>query len=152
MSKRIPRIVLGSNVGDSSYHVIVKTDELNDKIKKAQYALDSQIMQDMTPYMPMVTGTFIAQTKMISAAWAGSGKVCGGAPPMGRFLNAGKVMVYTPTGSTWAPLGGEKDVTDADLTYNTNANPMAGAHWFERAKAACSDNWLKLVKNIIGGK
>ena len=115
---------------------------------KAQYALDSMIMTSMQPYMPHRTGTFINVTKAMSAAIAGSGTVIAAAPPMGRFLYEGKVMVDEKTGSPWARPGAKKVVTDRDLKYS---NPKATPHWFDTAKKNHGKSWVKAVKNIAGG-
>ena len=87
-------------------------------------------------------------TKAMSAAIAGSGTVYAAAPPFGRFLYEGKVMVDEQTGSPWARKGARKIVTDKDLTY---LNPKATPHWFETAKENHGESWVKAVKNIAGG-
>lgn len=114
----------------------------------AQFALDSAVMKDMTPYMPKRTGTFINVTKAMSAAIAGSGTVIAAAPPMGRFLYEGKVMVDEKTGSPWARAGAKKVVTDRDLKYS---NPKATPHWFDTAKKNHGESWVREVKKIAGG-
>lgn len=115
---------------------------------KAQYALDSMVMTSMVPYMPHQTGTFINVTKAMSAAIAGSGTVVAAAPPMGRFLYEGKVMVDEQTGSPWARPGARKIVTDRELTYS---NPKATPHWFDTAKDKHGKSWIRAVKKIAGG-
>lgn len=116
----------------------------------AQFALDSMVMTGMQPYMPHQTGAFINVTKAQSAALAGSGKVVAAAPPMGRFLYEGKVMVDPETNSPWARPGAKKVVTDRDLNYNDNHNPEVTDHWFDKAKEKHGDNWVKVVKGIAG--
>ena len=115
---------------------------------KAQYALDSMVMTSMQPYMPRQTGTFINVTKAMSSAIAGSGTVVAAAPPMGRFLYEGKVMIDPQTGSPWARPGAKKVVTDRDLSYS---NPKATPHWFDTAKDKHGKSWVKAVKKIAGG-
>ena len=117
----------------------------------AQFALDSMVMTDMKPFMPMETGAFYNVTTAKSAALAGSGKVVAAAPPMGRFLYEGKVMVDPETNSPWARPGAKKVVTDKDLNYSKNRNPNATDHWFDKAKEKHGDNWVKVVKGIAGG-
>lgn len=114
----------------------------------AQYALDNMVMTSMVPYMPQQTGTFINVTKSMSASLAGSGTVVAAAPPMGRFLYEGKVMVDPATNSPWARPGAKKVVTDRDLTYS---NPKATPHWFDTAKKNHGKSWVKAVKKIAGG-
>lgn len=116
--------------------------------RDAQFWLDSQIMTDMVPYMPHQTGTFINITRAQSAALAGSGEVVAAAPPYGRFLYEGKVMVDEVTGSPWARKGAKKIVTDRDLKFS---NPKATPHWFDTAKKKRGKAWIKNVKKIAGG-
>ena len=118
---------------------------------KAQYALDSMVMTSMQPYMPHQTGTFINVTKAMSAAIAGSGTVYAAAPPFGRFLYEGKVMVDPETNSPWARPGAKKIVTNKDLDYDKSHNPKVTDHWFETAKARHGESWIRAVKNIAGG-
>ena len=134
-------------------------------IQKAQFALDSQVMTDMVPYMPMQTGNFIQRTRAMSAAIAGSGKVVAAAPPMGRYLYMGKVMVDSETGKGPAriPVGpneyifrfrnGAKLVaTERDLQFSKAANPKVTKQWFDAAKRDHGRDWVKLAKRTAGGR
>lgn len=127
----------------------VNTSDLMERANDAQFWLDSQIMTDMIPLMPHQTGTFINVTRARSATLAGSGKVVAAAPPMGRFLYEGKVMVDPETGSPWARAGAKKIVTDRPLKYS---NPSAVPHWFEAAKGKHLSEWIDGVKKKIGGE
>lgn len=126
----------------------VDLSRFNKQYGKAQYVLDSAVMKDMVPYMPQQTGTFINVTKAMSASIAGSGTVVAAAPPMGRFLYEGKVMVDPQTGSPWARPGAKKVVTDRDLKYS---NPKATPHWYDTAKKNHGKSWVNTVKKIAGG-
>ena len=126
----------------------VDLTRFNKQYGKAQYVLDSAVMKDMTPYMPQRTGVFIDVTKAMSAAIAGSGTVVAAAPPMGRFLYEGKVMVDEKTGSLWARPGAKIVVTDRDLDYS---NPRATPHWYDTAKKNHGKSWVNTVKKIAGG-
>lgn len=125
----------------------VSMKELANRFNKAQYKLDSAIMTSMEPFMPRRDGTFINTTKAKSAALAGTGKVVAAVPPYGRFLYEGKVMVGEKSRSPWAKKGEKKVVTGRDLTYSGGGQ----AHWFDAAKAADCDEWVKLVKQTVGG-
>ena len=126
----------------------------------AQFALDSQVMTDMEPYMPRITGTFINLTKAQSAAMAGTGRECAGTAPMGRYLYFGKKMVDSerkgprkiPTGPgefVWRYKKGAKLIaTDKPLTYS---NPKATPEWFETAKKIHGKSWVSHVKETAGG-
>lgn len=127
---------------------------------KAQFMLDSMVMTDMVPYMPMQTGQFINVTKAMSASIAGSGKVIAAAPPFGRFLYNGLVMVDEATGSPWARKGARKvlvseygglSMADQKLDFSKGAHPKAQEKWFEAAKLEHEDKWKSTVKKTAGG-
>lgn len=126
----------------------VSLNRFEKQFQKAQFWLDGQVMNDMVPYMPHRDGIFVNLTRMRSAALQGTGKVVAGAPPQGRFLYEGKVMVDPVTGSPWARKGAKKVVTERPLTYS---NPKATPHWFDTAKDAHGKSWVKGVKRIAGG-
>lgn len=128
--------------------VNVSLNRFEKQFQDAQYWLDGQVMNDMVPYMPHRDGTFVNLTRMRSAALQGTGKVVAGAPPQGRFLYEGKVMIDPVTGSPWARKGAKKVVTERPLTYS---NPKATPHWFDTAKDAHGKAWVKGVKRIAGG-
>lgn len=151
--------------GTLSIDANIDLGRIERNIEKAQYFLDSQVMTDMVPYMPMQTGNFIQRTRAMSAAIAGSGKVVAAAPPMGRYLYMGKVMVDSETGK--GPMrievspgeyifrfrkGAKLVATDRDLKFSKAANPKAQKQWFDAAKRAHGKEWVKQVKKIAGGK
>lgn len=118
---------------------------------RAQYLLDSMVMDSMVPYMPMQTGTFINVTRGMSQSIAGSGKVVAAAPPMGRFLYEGKAMVGERTRSAWAAKGERKVVTERPLQYSRHAHPKVSDHWFDTAKKYHGKAWIKKTKSTAGG-
>lgn len=124
----------------------VDTSRLEKNLNKAQYSLDSRVMTDMIPLMPMQTGNFIQRTVAQSASIAGTGKVVAGAPPFGRFLYYGKVMVGETSRSPWAMSGEKKVVTDRNLRFS---RPEAKAFWFEEAKKRHKDEWIDLVRKEL---
>ena len=134
------------------------------QFEQAQFWLDSQVMTDMVPFMPMDTHTFINETRAKSASLAGTGLVCAGIGPMGRYLYEGKVMVDSETGKGPAriPTGpneyiyrfraGSKLIpTNRPLKYSTHAHPNVTDHWFDAAKTAHLKDWVRGVKRIAGG-
>ena len=129
----------------------VDLSRFDKQYSKAQWLLDNMVMTSMESYMPKRTGTFINVTKAMSAAIAGSGTVIAAAPPFGRFLYEGKVMVDPETNSPWARPGAKKIVTDKDLNYDKGRNPDVTDHWFETAKKNNLDKWIKNTKKTAGG-
>lgn len=118
---------------------------------RAQYQLDSMVMDSMVPYMPMQTKTFVNVTRGMSQAIAGSGKVVAAAPPMGRFLYEGKVMVGVQTRSAFAAKGEKKVVIEKKLQYSRAAHPSVTDHWFDTAKKYHGKAWIRKVKQTAGG-
>lgn len=118
---------------------------------KAQYGLDSMVMASMIPYMPMQTGTFIQVTQGMSQAIAGSGYVVAAAPPMGRFLYEGNVMIGERTRSAFAAKGEKKVTTDKKLQYSQHAHPDVTDHWFDAAKRDHGKAWIRKTKGTAGG-
>lgn len=148
------------------------------RLDKAQWWLDNRVMTDMLPYMPMNTGMFIANTQAISRSLAGTGVVCAGAPPMGRYLYFGKVMVDAKTGRGAIPIpvvkkkyrvkngkvqvktydtgevifrfrkGAVLTPTARDLKFQRRG---AQARWFEVAKANHLKQWVDGVQKILNG-
>jgi len=153
MAKKIKRLKYEFQYKDKTIDGVMKIDlsRFEGQYSRAQYELDSMVMTSMVPYMPMQAGTFINVTRGMSSAIAGSGKVVAAAPPMGRFLYEGQSMVGERTRSAFAAKGEKKVTTDKRLQYSKHANPKATDHWFDAAKDAHGDAWIKTVKKIAGG-
>lgn len=129
----------------------INNNRFQKQFEKAQYILDNSIMNSMIPFMPMDDGTFINITRGMSQAIAGSGEVVAGAPPFGRYLYNGKVMVDEQTRSPWARKGAKKVVIDKELNYLKVRNPDAQAFWFDAAKKKDLEEWLAIAKENAGG-
>lgn len=153
MAKHIEKLDYKFQYKDKTIEGVMEIDlgRFEGQYTRAQYDLDSTVMTDMVPYMPMQTGTFINVTRGMSQAIAGSGKVVAAAPPMGRFLYNGKLMVGERTRSAWAAKGEKKVITEKDLDFSKHAHPKAQSHWFEAAKKDHDKVWIKKVKQIAGG-
>lgn len=137
----------------------MKTIKDPERLKKAQYALDSQIMNDMIPYMPLQTGQFQNLTRMRSAALAGSGVVCAATTVYGRYLYYGKKMKNSETGKgpMRIPLAGGEVIfrfpkgstliaSNEPLKYS---NRQAKPEWYKVAESQRLKEWEKLVKDIL---
>lgn len=164
------------SITNGNMRIDIPADALNSRIDRAQKWLDNRVMTDMLPYMPHETGMFQANTQAISRSLAGTGLVCAGAPPMGRYLYYGKVMVDAQTGKGAIPIRVKKTfsdpltssqvsyytgeiifrfrrgatlvATDRDLKYG---KPTAQARWFEVAKEKHYTQWVNGVQKILDG-
>ena len=132
--------------------VNVSLNRFEKQFQEAQYWLDGQVFTDMEKYTPFRDGNMRNVSAIMSRSMQGSGQVIAGAPPYGRFLYEGKVMVDPVTGSPWARAGAKKVVTDRDLVFDKTAHPRATDHWFDAAKEQYVKSWAKGVKKRAGGK
>lgn len=112
-----------------------------------QCFIDSEVMRYMSPLMPRQEGpqggTMI--NEMITNTVVGSGYI-NVATPYARFQHEGKVMIYEPTGSTYAPANEGKIVIDKNLEYN--GAPDRRAFYFERMKRAHEKDILKGAQEV----
>ena len=114
-----------------------------ERCTRAEHILAQQVKKDTDPYVPMLTGSLKNRTRVEGGAVIYPG-------PYARFLYYGKVMVDPNTGSTWAPKGGTKVVTDRNLVFTTDFHPQAQAYWFEASKAQNKDKWLRVAQKAVG--
>lgn len=109
---------------------------------KAEHALAVQVEKDTVPFVPALTGSLAERTRVVGNAIIYPG-------PDARFLYNGKVMVDPNTGSTYAPKGGTKVLTDRNLVFTKTMHPQAQSHWFEASKAQNLDKWLRVAEKAV---
>ena len=109
---------------------------------RAEHVLAEQIEKDNQPFVPAFTESITQRTRVDGSAVIYPG-------PYARFLYYGKVMVDPNTGSTYAPKGGTKVVTDRNLVFNQTVHPQAQAHWGEASKAQNLDKWLRVAEKAV---
>ena len=95
----------------------------NKKYSAAQKFLDSEVLRDSAPYVPMRTGNLM--NSGVTGTVIGSGKI---------EYNAtyAKCMYY-----------------GVGFHFSKDKHPQACAQWFEKAKAAKKDAWLNGVNKIM---
>ena len=113
-----------------------------ERCKQAEHVLAEQMEKDTQPFVPMLTGSLTQRTRVV-----GNDIIYPG--PYARFLYYGKVMIDPNTGSTYAPKGGTKAVTDRNLVFNHTAHPQAQAHWCEASKAQNLDKWMRVAEKAV---
>ena len=97
----------------------------------------------ITRYMPFRSSALATKTKVPGSEHLSEAKKKITGPteitvlgPYAHFQFMGKVWIYKPTGSTWAPKYGAKVETSRNLTYDKSKNPEAGPFWDRRLVAA----------------
>ena len=154
----------GFSIKKAGIDIKLDMSRVEGNFNKAQYVLDSAVMQSMVPFMPHRDGSFIQRTTAESAAKAGTGEVVAAAGPFGRYLYMGKVMVDSVTGKGPAKIptgpgefvlrfryGSKLKPTNRPLQYSKAYNPKARSHWFDAAKKRDSESWVRVVKKNAGG-
>lgn len=111
--------------------------------KKVEKILAVQVMKDTDKFVPALTGS------LMQRAHIENGNTIVYPGPYARFLYYGKVMIYAPTGSTWAPRNEHKVVTGRDLVMHKTMHPLATSHWFEVSKAANLEMWLRVAEKAV---
>lgn len=110
-----------------------------------QKAVDAAVIRECFPYLPFDEGVLAGSAN--TATKIGSGEVIYDTP-YARYQYYGEV--YGPNipivengvvVGYWSPP--EKHPTGRQLQYNTDKNPLAGSHWFDRAMADHSEDILK---------
>lgn len=109
---------------------------------RAEHIVAVQAAKDTSPYVPFLTGSLDERTRV-------SGNTIIYPGPYARYLYYGKVMVDPETGSTYAPKGGTKVLTDKNLVFNTSGHNQAQSHWFEASKAENLDKWLRVADKAV---
>ena len=109
---------------------------------KAQTVVAIQAQKDTSPYVPALTGSLDQRTRVEENQIIYPG-------PYARYLYYGKLMVDPATGSSYAPKGATKVLTDKNLVFNKAMHSQAQDHWFEASKAENMDKWLRVAGKAV---
>lgn len=121
---------------------------------RVQKVIDQKVIDGCTPYVPASPNRALEFSAQVSTE-IGSGMVIWNTPyahyqymgivygPNIPILQDGVLMGW------FSPPGRPKHPTDRELTYDTSQNPMAGPHWFERAKADQLSDWLDEARKAM---
>ena len=109
---------------------------------KAEHLVAQQVAKDTVPFVPALTGSLTHRTRVEDSKVIYPG-------PYARFLYYGKLMVDPITGSSYAPKGGTKVLTDKNLVFSQAMHPQAQAHWFEASKAQNLEKWVRVADKAV---
>lgn len=126
----------------TNVYMSIGTDMFKAPCSKAENVLAIQVEKDTRPFVPNRTGSLVQRTYVDRNKIIYPG-------PYARFLYNGKLMVDPNTGSTYAPKGGTKVLTDKDLVFYRTVNPQAQSHWFEASKAQNMDKWERVYRKAV---
>lgn len=114
-----------------------------------QKVIDAAVIRECFPYLPFDEGILAGSAN--TATEIGSGEVVYDTP-YARYLYYGEVYgPNIPIVENGEIVGWrsppEKHPTGRELKYNTDKNPLAGSHWFDRSMADHKDDVLKEAQN-----
>ena len=113
----------------NSYRFHINTQQcigrFNKRYSAAQKFLDSEVLRDSAPYVPMRTGNLM--NSGVTGTDIGSGRIVYNAPYAKR-------MYY-----------------GVDFHFSKDKHPQACAQWFEKAKSLKKDAWIRGVNKIVRG-
>lgn len=115
---------------------------LRNASNKTQHAVAIQAQKDTSPYVPALTGSLDQRTRVDENQIIYPG-------PYARYLYYGKLMVDPTTGSSYAPKGATKVLTDKNLVFNKAMHSQAQDHWFEASKAENMVKWLRVAGKAV---
>lgn len=104
-------------------------EKLSSRRNKAQEVLDSAVMKDTDPFVPMKQGTLASS--VLRSTNAGSGEVVYDTP-YARHMYYG---VHYRTGTPFK--------------YSTLKHPLACKEWVKASKAVNMEKWKKEVKEVL---
>nr|DAN18346.1 MAG TPA: Minor capsid protein [Bacteriophage sp.] len=119
-------------------------NKLAEGCTRAEHIVALQVRKDTSPFVPAsgAPAGLGARTKV-----DGSNIIYPG--PYARYLYYGKLMVDPTTGSSYAPKGGTKVLTDKNLVFSQAVNPQAQSHWFEASKAQNLEKWVRVADKAV---
>ena len=108
---------------------------------RAEHTLAMQVEKDTAPFVPMLTGSLRARTRV-----TGNEIIYPG--PYARYLYYGKLYVDPLTKSSFARKGATKvpAVPEKDLIFH---RPGTCSHWFEASKAQNIEKWLRVAEKAV---
>ena len=119
-------------------------DKLAEGCTKAEHKVAIEVRSDTSPYVPAsgAPAGLDARTRV-----DGSHIIYPG--PYAHYLYVGKLRVDPETGSSYAPYGATKVLTDKDLVFSKAVHGQAQSHWFEASKAENLEKWVRVADKAV---
>ncbi len=151
--KMFAKLRLKRNKGGVS--ISLSLEAFGRKLDIAQDALDAQVWNDVSKYMPMDTGNLISETGAINATVRGEVYLYPRDSDYGHYQYEGVKYVdplydigafYNPDYGFWSREGVKKVPSDEPLFYGRDS---AEAHWDEVAYQNHHKQWVQVAKNAL---
>ena len=120
-------------------------DKLANGCTKAEHKVATEILSDTDPYVPFLNGVLSESARVVNNYVIYGGQFA----PYAHYLYHGKLRVDPETGSSYAPYGATKVLTDKDLVFNKETHGQATSHWFEASKAENLEKWVRVADKAV---
>lgn len=120
-------------------------DKLANGCTKAEHKVATEILSDTDPYVPFLNGVLSESARVVNNYVIYGGQFA----PYAHYLYYGKLRVDPETGSSYAPYGATKVLTDKDLVFNKATHGQATSHWFEASKAENLEKWVRVADKAV---
>ena len=120
-------------------------DKLANGCTKAEHKVATEILSDTDPYVPFLNGVLSESARVVNNYVIYGGQFA----PYAHYLYYGKLRVDPETGSSYAPYGATKFLTDKDLVFNKATHGQATSHWFEASKAENLEKWVRVADKAV---
>ena len=119
--------------------------KLAEACTEAEHKVANEILSDTDPYVPYLNGVLSKSARVDGKFVIYGGQVA----PYAHYLYHGKLRVYQKTGSSYAPYGATKVLTDKNLVFNKTMHAQAQSHWFEASKAQNLEKWVRVAEKAV---
>ena len=120
-------------------------DKLANGCTKAEHKVATEILSDTDPYVPFLNGVLSESARVVNNYVIYGGQFA----PYAHYLYYGKLRVDPETGSSYAPYGATKVLTEKDLVFNKATHGQATSHWFEASKAENLEKWVRVADKAV---
>lgn len=117
-------------------------DKLAEGYTKAEHKVAIEVRSDTSPYVP-------ARNLVLDSTTRVDGRFVIYQQPYAHYLYHGKLRVDPETGSSYAPYGATKVLTDKNLVFSKAKHAQAQSHWFEASKAENLEKWVRVADKAV---
>lgn len=117
-------------------------DKLAEGCTKAEHKVAIEVRSDTSPYVP-------ARNLVLDSTTRVDGRFVVYQQPYAHYLYHGKLRVDPETGSSYAPYGATKVLTDKNLVFSKAKHAQAQSHWFEASKAENLEKWVRVADKAV---
>ena len=129
----------------------IRTSDFVRACTHAERILAQQMHKDTRTFVPMLTGVFDRNSRVIGNIIEYRGDQANylwhGVKMINKATGAGP-MIIPGVGPRW-PKGAQLVPTRAPINYTKDFHPLAGDHWMDRSERANGKRWTKTAEEAV---